>query len=105
MIYNTDGTIKVTITDGSTRTGLQAADGSYYAVLNDGSELTGIQHASGGLNAVLLSSPSLSFQAPNGSLYVTQTEDGYSLYKGGDVLDPPAPESNFTGTYISQGIY
>lgn len=79
MIYNTDGSLKVTITDGSTRTGLQAADGSYYVVLNDGSELTGIQHASGGLNAVLAEDVVSSIQAPNGSLYVAYNGSGYVI--------------------------
>lgn len=84
-LYDADGKIRLTITNGSTLTGAQAPDGSYYAVINDGTQLKGLRHPSGGLNAVLLSSPSLSLQAPNGSLYITQGANGYTLYEGGSV--------------------
>ena len=48
MIYNSDGTIKVTVVDGTTPVGIQASDGSINIILDDSSHL-GIYHPSGAM--------------------------------------------------------
>lgn len=92
-LYSPDGSIRITITDGTQLTGTQAPDGSYYAVINDGTEYTGLRHPSGAFNIVLLESPSLSLQAPNGSLYAVESDAEYFLYRGGDLPEVIAPFS------------
>lgn len=106
-LYDSNGKIRLTITDGTQLTGAQAPDGSYYAVINDGTQLKGLRHPSGALNAVLLSTTSPSFQATNGSIYITQETTGYTIYNGGSVSPPEDPDAgdNFAAAYISQGIY
>src|SRR5688500_11845164 len=75
-LFSNDGQIRLTVTDGSTYTGAQAADGSYYAVLNDGTTYTGARHPSGGINAVLSSRKTPT--APNGSIHIKRIPGGYT---------------------------
>ena len=74
--YNSSGQLNLTETNGSTYTGRIAPDGSTYIVLNNGTQLTGFHHPSGAINAVVATDTS-AFTAPNGSMYVISTVDGY----------------------------
>lgn len=107
MLYNQDGDIRVTVVNGNSLVGIQAADGSLNAVLNDGNSSTGLHHRSGAFNAIEVTDTPSSVQAPNGSCYIFNTTDGYVLYNPNKVVSstPPDPVTNYTGTYISQGIY
>lgn len=82
MIYNTDGSIRVTVVTGSSFTGIQAPDGSINVVINDGTQRLGRQHPCGAVNAVILTSPSLSTTAPNGSIYIVLRNGSYVIYTG-----------------------
>lgn len=86
MIYSSDGHVKAIVVSGSTHTGIKAVDGSINVVLNDGSTTQGIYHPCGALNAILVTSKPSSIQAPNGSIYVFQTDDGYVLHDPGKAV-------------------
>lgn len=47
MIYDTDGSIKVTVVDGTSLVGVQAPDGSINVSVDD--EERGVQHSSGAI--------------------------------------------------------
>lgn len=79
MIYNSDGQVKVIEVSGSTFTGIKAVDGSLNVVFNDGSA-KGIYHPCGALNAILVTEKPSTIQAPNGSVYVFETDSGYVLH-------------------------
>lgn len=69
------GQLNLTVVDGSTYTGAQAADGSWYIVLNDGSTYTGYRHKCGAINAVV-NEINNTDRAPNGSMYVKTNVNG-----------------------------
>ena len=75
-LYNASGRINTTIVNGSTYTGVQAADGSWNIVINDGSTLSGLYHPCGAYNAVIVSDKNSPSRAPNGSLNVMDTGGG-----------------------------
>lgn len=75
-LYAQDGSINLTVVDGSTYVGLYAQDGSWNVVdqTANTSNYTGRMHACGAINVILDSgSDYLGMNAPNGSLYVNQT--------------------------------
>jgi hypothetical protein len=64
-----DGSINVTVTDGSTWTGRYAANGSMYVVQANGSAYTGVNHKSGGVNVFI--STVTGVNAPCGALAIS----------------------------------
>lgn len=105
-LYNSDGQINLTVVDGNTYTGAQAADGSYYIVLNDGTSYTGARHRCGAMNAVVTTSRA-SASAPNGSVYVIIQNDGvgytFATLLGGAwrTLDTAGAELIINGLFTS----
>lgn len=75
MIYNANGQIKLTIVNGSSYTGLTAADGSLNAVSNTSTSSVGLMHPCGAYNAVTVTNTSSPYYNPNGSLNVIQNAD------------------------------
>lgn len=63
----------MTIVDGSSRTGLYAADGSFNAVIAADNAIVGNRHACGALNVVHSAGGSRSFHAACGAMYVQKT--------------------------------
>lgn len=98
MIYNTNGSIKVTVVDGTSPVGVYSTDGSINVVLNDGNSLTGVQHASGAYNAIKVTEAPERPQAPNGSLYVIHTADGYVFHDVNKDFPTPFSLSSLTPT-------
>lgn len=77
-LYATDGSINVSIVDGSTRTGLYATDGSWNVVKNDGSTWCGLYHPCGAFNVFRGSTPSC-YWSTTGALNVSTTgTNGYN---------------------------
>jgi len=78
-LYNTDGSVRLTVVDGSTLTGLQALDGSYNVVINNGTTLTGRMHPCGAYNAVVVTSTT-EVNNLNGSInIISDGAGGYTL--------------------------
>jgi len=72
-LYAADGSINVTVVDGTTLVGSYAADGSLNVVDASASGVpSGVYHPSGALNVTPTEDPVLSIYAPNGSVYVTE---------------------------------
>ncbi len=88
---NASGQINLTEVNGSTLVGRYAADGSTNIVINDGTTLTGLFHPSGAINAVITTDTS-AWGAPNGSMYVISTVDGYHPVTPGNPV-PYSPPS------------
>lgn len=80
-LYDANNQIILTEVDGSSYTGLYAADGSYNIVINNRSTYKGLYHPCGAYNAVVYSSGIKSYYAPNGSVYITDNADetGYTI--------------------------
>lgn len=72
-LYAADGSLNVTVVDGTTYVGRYASNGSMNVVVTDGSTLTGIHHPSGALHVVLRATPTTSIQAPSGGVYVSES--------------------------------
>lgn len=74
MTYNglraADGSINVTVVDGSTYVGLYAADGSMNVILSPGSSYVGAYHACGAAYVTVSPGTLIPIRAPDGSLYV-----------------------------------
>jgi hypothetical protein len=87
--YNADGQQMTTIVDGSTLTGLHAADGSYNIVINTSTTPVGLFHPCGAYNAFVVTDPSAGYYAANGSVNVITRA-------GGTVLVSPNGNGNFT---------
>lgn len=77
-LYAADGSIRVTVVDGTVRTGLYAADGSWNVVLSDGVGFAGVYHPCGGYWVTVLTSGPAGIYATDGSLYVQETPYTYS---------------------------
>jgi len=71
--YAADGSWNVTVVDGSTYTGLYAADQSLNVIKSDGSTYVGSYHPCGAQYVSTNTSGLVSFYAPDGSIYVTNT--------------------------------
>lgn len=80
MSFNaSDGSINVTVVDGSTRTGDRAADGSLNVIVSPGSSFVGAYHPCGAWYVTVSPGTLISAKAPDGSLYVQTSpykEDG-----------------------------
>jgi hypothetical protein len=72
-LYAADGSINVTVVDGSVTTGLYATDGSINVVLAPGGTYVGATHACGALYVTLAPSSLTGRRAADGSLYVITT--------------------------------
>jgi hypothetical protein len=68
-LYAANGSIRITVVDGNTRTGLYASDGSWNVTNASEDGEFGIQHPCGAFRATYASTPTKS-RAPDGSLYV-----------------------------------
>ena len=77
-LYAADGSIRVTVVDGLTRTGLYAADGSWNVVLSDGVDFAGVYHPCGAYWVTVTTSGPVGIYATDGSLYVQETPYTYS---------------------------
>lgn len=66
-----DGSLNVSVVDGSSYTGLRAPDGSLYVVNNNGSSFVGASNHCGGWNVTYVTSDVSSIRAQDGSLNVT----------------------------------
>jgi hypothetical protein len=106
--YAPNGSIYVTVVDGTSRTGLIAADGSRYIVMSDGSAPVGVHHPCGAWNATYApeNGPCPS-RAPDGSFYVSDTRRDGALYVtvvsgslGSRAVDAPIISAvSITGTF------
>jgi hypothetical protein len=65
-----DGSINVTVVNGSTYVGRYAPNGSMNVVSRTEGTYTGIHHPSGAMNVVLSNSPSKKGRSPGGGPYV-----------------------------------
>lgn len=69
--YAADGSLNISVVDGSTYTGVKAIDGSTYVVQNDGTTTySGAYHKCGALNVMKYVSGISNIRSPNGSLVV-----------------------------------
>lgn len=75
--YASDGSIRITVVDGTDLTGLHASDGSWYVVPSLGTIPVGVQHPCGAYWVTVVDSSSRGIQAPDGSLYVQETPYTY----------------------------
>lgn len=72
--YAQDGSLRVSVVDGSTRTGLYAPDGSIYVVESSGLSFVGHSHPCGALNVTVVTPGTfVGVYAPDGSLNVIET--------------------------------
>lgn len=71
--YAADGSWNVTVVDGSTYTGLYAADQSLNVIQSPGNVFVGAYHPCGAQYVTTNISGAVSFYAPDGSVYVTNT--------------------------------
>ena len=78
-LLNASGALRVTIVDGSTRTGLFAADGSWNVVVAPGSSYVGSYHRCGALYVTLTTSRT-GYYAPDGSMYVAESPNLGATY-------------------------
>lgn len=73
-LYASDGSINVSVVDGSVFTGLYSADGSYNVIAASGSTFVGLHHPCGALYVTPVTDTTFrNAYAPDGSLYVTNT--------------------------------
>lgn len=72
-LYAADGSLNISVADGTTYTGRYAPDGSMYVVVTDGNTYTGMNHRSGALYVVNTNSDVLSFQHPSGGIWVSNS--------------------------------
>lgn len=72
-LYASDGSINISVVDGSTYTGLQASDGSYYVVVSDGSTWRGTHHPCGGWWVTVSPTNNNYLYASDGSYNVSET--------------------------------
>lgn len=72
-LFAADGSLNVSVVDGTTLTGLYAANGSINVVLASGSNFLGAYHPCGAWWVTLVTSGTVSYYAPNGSLNVMES--------------------------------
>lgn len=68
--YAANGSINISVVDGSSYTGFYAADGSVNVVLSPGSGFVGAFHPCGAQYVTVSPGTSVPLRAPDGSLYV-----------------------------------
>lgn len=71
--YAADGSWNVSVVDGSTYTGRYAADGSLNVIKSPGGTYVGDTHPCGAMYVSTNTSGFVTFYAPDGSVYVTNT--------------------------------
>lgn len=81
-LYASNGSINVSVVDGSVKTGATAPDGSWYVVLAPGGSYVGAYHPCGARYVTATSGVQVNLQAPDGSLYVNDTDSPPSTNKG-----------------------
>lgn len=80
-LYAANGSLNVTVVDGTSRTGLIAPDGSRYIVMSDGSAPIGVHHRCGAWNATYApAGGTVPNKAPDGSFYVSDTRRDGALF-------------------------
>lgn len=72
--YAADGSMNVTVVDGSTYTGLHAPDGSINVIKAPGGVYVGAHHPCGAWWVTLSPGGLIPARAPDGSLYVNDTD-------------------------------
>jgi hypothetical protein len=107
MRREADGSVAVTVVDGTTRVGLFAADGSINVVLSDGVTLNkNVYHPCGALNVTLAPTAGVGAYAPDGTLYVSEDNTGGIFVSGADIegaaLDLPRVSWDGGSDYWSQ---
>lgn len=76
MTSNASGKLQLTIVDGTTLTGLYAADGSYNCVLTtESTTIKGLHHPCGGYWGTVGTNLSAPYNAPDGSMNIVQNAD------------------------------
>lgn len=92
-LYNNRGQRKVKIINPLTDSGIYSSEGEYNGVLED-ENAAGLYHPCGAFNVTAIDpdNPPSSSYAPNGSLYVIETDDGYIVYKDPADYTPPEEE-------------
>jgi hypothetical protein len=71
--YAADGSMNVTVVDGSVYTGLYASDGSVNVIKSTGASYVGAYHPCGAWWVTLAPGGATPIRAPDGSLYVDDT--------------------------------
>jgi hypothetical protein len=106
--YSADGSMNVSVVSGTSYTGLQAADGSINVILSPGTSYVGAYHPCGAIwvtNAISPPVGALPRQAPDGSLYVSQTPYTYGAQHvtvvSGSLNPPPG---GYVPTYYILGF-
>lgn len=78
-----DGSLNITVVDGSSRTGVYAPDGSINVVVSDGSGYKGAYHPCGAWYVTVTDGSLSPYRAPDGSLNIT---DDTSLINAGTAV-------------------
>lgn len=77
-LYNADGQKQITIVSGSTYTGVMSPDGQYNGVLDiTPTVYKGVYHPCGAYNVQVTTNPFSGTYAPDGSLYIISSSNGY----------------------------
>lgn len=107
--YAANGSMNVTVVDGTSYTGLYAADGSINVVVSPGGTYVGKYHPCGAWYVTVATSPSvgaLPVQAPDGSLFVSETpftNGGIRVTVVSGSLNGGGGTTGFTLTDITSG--
>lgn len=68
----TDGSLNITVVDGTSYVGNYASDGSLNVFVAPGDSYVGLKHASGATNVTVAPGDFVPVYAPDGSLYVNE---------------------------------
>lgn len=91
--YAANGSMNVTVVDGSVYTGLYAADGSVNVIKSPGGSYVGAYHPCGAWWVTLTTTTNSPIRAPDGSLYVD------------DVNGPPSKDTGQPVTVVSGTLH
>lgn len=92
-LYNSNGQIRITISNGNTLTGRQHPDGSYYGVLtSENTTFKGNNHPSGAL-WVTVGGDGTRALAVDGSAYIMSGSEGYVLSYPAGIFSTQDPSS------------
>jgi len=81
-LYATDGSLNITVVDGSTNTGLYATDGSYNVVVSTGTSAAGkVQHPCGALFVFPVTASTQNYYNNDGSINITTTPYPYTAQR------------------------
>ena len=89
-LYNNKGQQKVNIVEGTTYTGIYSDNGEYNGVIDTDNRF-GLYHPCGAYRVTPIDPDNLptSIYAPDGSIYVIETDEGYIVYKENADYNPP----------------